>query len=149
MAPIDALLSDISPPEYRSRTYGVYYSMMTMGGMCGALWGAAVMYASGDNFRLTFMLATVPALAATLLLEFVTDLRQTTPKAPTTTTTAAAAAAAAGVALGPVAPTDVATQKAAQLLAKIRALPQICNEKVRGCERWAEGGLEWALLRGR
>eukprot|EP00240_Pyramimonas_obovata_P011047 CAMPEP_0118922390 /NCGR_PEP_ID=MMETSP1169-20130426/1336_1 /TAXON_ID=36882 /ORGANISM="Pyramimonas obovata, Strain CCMP722" /LENGTH=141 /DNA_ID=CAMNT_0006863249 /DNA_START=543 /DNA_END=965 /DNA_ORIENTATION=- len=69
MAPTDALLSDLSPPADRSRTYGMYQSMMTLGAMCGATWASVCMVLTNNNYRFTFAAAAIPALFATALLE--------------------------------------------------------------------------------
>lgn len=58
----------------------LYYTMVTLGAGFGAVVASGCMLATGENFRLTFALATVPALLATLLLETVADMNNS--KAP-------------------------------------------------------------------
>ncbi len=70
-APRDALIGDITPPEQRGAAYGLRQSMDDMGAVLGPLLAMALMWASGDDFRLVFWLALVPGLAAVSLLIFL------------------------------------------------------------------------------
>ena len=67
-APRDALIADITPPENRGAAYGLRQSMDTVGAFAGPLLAIVLMSASGDNFRLVFWVATVPAVVCVLLI---------------------------------------------------------------------------------
>ena len=67
-APRDALIGDIAPPEMRGAAYGLRQSLDDIGAVVGPLIAMALMWASGDNFRLVFWVALVPGLAAVALL---------------------------------------------------------------------------------
>jgi len=67
-APRDAMIADVSPPEIRGASFGLRKSLDTAGGFLGPLIAIAIMLASGDNIKLVFWLAVVPALAAIFIL---------------------------------------------------------------------------------
>ena len=67
-APRDALIGDIAPPEMRGAAYGLRQSLDDIGAVVGPLIAMALMWVSGDNFRLVFWVALVPGLAAVALL---------------------------------------------------------------------------------
>jgi len=71
-APRDALIADLTPPEQRGAAFGLRQSLDTIGGVVGPLAAVGLMLASGDNFRLVFALAIIPALLSVgTLLVFV------------------------------------------------------------------------------
>ncbi|MCC6890693.1 MAG: MFS transporter [Hyphomicrobiales bacterium] len=79
-APRDALLSDITPPSIRGSGFGLRAALYTAGFVLGPLAATALMLWSGDDYRLVFWVAIVPAAAAIALLVLgVTE----PPKAPT------------------------------------------------------------------
>ncbi len=69
-APRDALIGDIAPPHMRGAAYGLRQSLDDIGAVIGPLIAMALMWVSGDNFRLVFWVALVPGLAAVALLVF-------------------------------------------------------------------------------
>ena len=69
-APRDALIADITPPEKRGAAYGLRQSMDTVGAFAGPILAIVLMLASGNNFRLVFWVATVPAVFCVLLIVF-------------------------------------------------------------------------------
>jgi len=69
-APRDALIADITPPEIRGAAYGLRQSMDTVGAFAGPLLAIVLMYATHNNFRLVFWVATVPAFICVLLIVF-------------------------------------------------------------------------------
>jgi MFS family permease len=69
-APRDALIADITPQEIRGAAYGLRQSMDTVGAFAGPLLAIVLMYATHDNFRLVFWIATVPAFICVLLIVF-------------------------------------------------------------------------------
>jgi MFS family permease len=68
VAPRNAMVADVTPPEKRGAAYGLRQSLDTIGAAAGPLIAVALMYASGQNFRLIFWLTTIPGLLAVLLL---------------------------------------------------------------------------------
>lgn len=64
------LLADITPQENRGAAYGLRQAMDTVGAFAGPLTAMALMAATGDNFRLVFWVAVVPAVACVLLIAF-------------------------------------------------------------------------------
>ena len=69
-SPRDALIGDLSPAKNRGASYGLTKSLKTAGSCIGTLLAIALMYHSGDNYRLLFNIAFIPALLAVLLLIF-------------------------------------------------------------------------------
>lgn len=72
-APRDALIADITPEAQRGAAYGLRQSMDTVGAFAGPLVAMALMAASGDNFRLVFWVAVVPAVLCALIIAFGVD----------------------------------------------------------------------------
>ena len=69
-APRDALIADLTPKEQRGAAYGLRQALDTVGAFAGPLVAMALMAASGDNFRLVFWVAVVPAILCVLLIVF-------------------------------------------------------------------------------
>jgi MFS family permease len=67
-APRDALIGDVTPVELRGTAFGLRQSMDTVGAFVGPLLAMLFMAASGDNFRLVFWIAVVPAIVSVLLI---------------------------------------------------------------------------------
>lgn len=67
-APRDAFLTDITPTEIRGSGFGLRLTFYTTGFVLGPLTAIALMALSGDNFRLVFWIAVVPAFAAIAVL---------------------------------------------------------------------------------
>ena len=81
-APRDALIADLTPPEQRGAAFGLRQTLDTVGGVVGPLAAVALMLASGDNFRLVFALAIIPAILSVATLVVFVPADRTTPKAP-------------------------------------------------------------------
>jgi MFS family permease len=67
-APRDALIGDVTPVELRGTAFGLRQSMDTVGAFVGPLLAMLFMTVSGDNFRLVFWIAVVPAIISVLLI---------------------------------------------------------------------------------
>ena len=67
-APRDALIADITPRRSRGAAFGLRQSMDTVGAFLGPAIAIALMAASGDNFRLVFWIAVIPAFAAVAVI---------------------------------------------------------------------------------
>jgi MFS family permease len=67
-APRDAFLTDITPSEIRGSGFGLRLTFYTTGFVLGPLSAIALMALSGDNFRLVFWVAVLPAFAAIIVL---------------------------------------------------------------------------------
>lgn len=80
-APRDALIADITPPEIRGAAYGLRQSMDTVGAFAGPLLAIVLMYATHNNFRLVFWVATVPAFICVLLIVFGVEEPESTRQA--------------------------------------------------------------------
>jgi MFS family permease len=79
-APRDALIADVTAPAQRGRAYGLRQTLDTIGAVIGPLVAVALMYASGDNFKLVFWAACVPAIICVLVLAlFVAEPEHTRP----------------------------------------------------------------------
>ena len=83
-APRDALVADVTPAAQRGAAFGLRQSLDTLGAIAGPLAAAALMAASGDDYRLVFWLAVIPGAAAALLLAAAVDepARAAPPAAP-------------------------------------------------------------------
>lgn len=83
-APRDALIADSIAPELRGRAFGFHRAMDHAGAVIGPLLAMAVLALSGDNYRLVFWLAVIPALlGVVLLIAGVREIRPaTTANAP-------------------------------------------------------------------
>lgn len=60
-APRDALIADMTPPERRGAAYGLRQALDSVGAVLGPVAAMALMALSGDDFRLVFWAAVVPA----------------------------------------------------------------------------------------
>lgn len=67
-SPRDALISDSAPKESKGACFGLRQSLAVIGSTLGGLFGIAVMKLSNANFELLFLLATIPAAIATIIL---------------------------------------------------------------------------------
>jgi MFS family permease len=73
-APRDALVSELAAPAVRGAAYGLRQTLDTIGAFAGPLLAVALMAATGDEFRLVFWTASVPALVSvTVLIAFVQE----------------------------------------------------------------------------
>lgn len=67
-APRDALVADITPLALRGAAYGLRQSLDTVGAFVGPALALALMAASGDDYRLVFWIAVLPAIASVAVL---------------------------------------------------------------------------------
>ena len=70
VAPRNAIVANATLPEQRGAAYGLHQSLDTIGAALGPLIAVALMYVSGQNFRLLFWLTTIPGIIAVFLLIF-------------------------------------------------------------------------------
>jgi MFS family permease len=77
-APRDAYMTDVMPAKIRGSGFGLRLSFYTVGYVIGPAAAMALMAASGNNFRLVFWVAVIPAVAAMLILFF--GIRETAAK---------------------------------------------------------------------
>ncbi len=63
-APRDAFLTDVTPAPVRGSGFGLRLAFYTVGFVLGPLAAMALMAASGDDFRLVFWIALLPAVVA-------------------------------------------------------------------------------------
>ncbi|MEM9276474.1 MAG: MFS transporter [Cyanobacteria bacterium P01_F01_bin.143] len=70
VAPRNALIADVTSPENRGVAYGLRQSLDTIGAALGPLLAVALMYGFSQNFRLVFILTTIPGIFAVALLIF-------------------------------------------------------------------------------
>jgi predicted MFS family arabinose efflux permease len=67
-APRDAFLTDLMPIEIRGSGFGLRLTFYTTGFVLGPLAAIGLMMLSGDNFRLVFWVAVIPAFLAIAVL---------------------------------------------------------------------------------
>ncbi|MGH7945415.1 MAG: MFS transporter [Opitutaceae bacterium] len=67
-APRDALVADITPPALRGTAYGLRQSLDTVGAFLGPALALAFMAASGEDYRLVFWIAVLPAIVSVAVL---------------------------------------------------------------------------------
>jgi MFS family permease len=72
-APRDAMVADVTPPELRGRGFGFHRAADTLGAVVGPAVALGLLAVFADNFRLIFILAFVPALAAVALIPLVKE----------------------------------------------------------------------------
>lgn len=67
-APRDALLADVTPARIRGSGFGLRLALYTVGAVAGPLTAMGLMALTGNDFRLVFWVAVVPAFASVLVL---------------------------------------------------------------------------------
>ena len=67
-APRDALVADIAPAHLRGAAFGLRQSLDTIGAFMGPAAAIGLMWTSGNDFRLVFWVAVLPAFLAVALL---------------------------------------------------------------------------------
>jgi MFS family permease len=67
-APRDALVADITPPEFRGAAFGLRQSLDTIGAFLGPLVAVGLMIVWADDVRAVLWFATVPAILAVIIL---------------------------------------------------------------------------------
>lgn len=69
-APRDAFMTDVTPARIRGSGFGLRLTFYTTGFVIGPLAAMALMRLSGDDFRLVFWVAVIPAVLAIIVLLF-------------------------------------------------------------------------------
>lgn len=69
-APRDAMVADLAPPEARGAAFGLRQSLDNIGAVAGPLLALVLMASSGNDFRLVFWLAFIPACLSVALIVF-------------------------------------------------------------------------------
>lgn len=69
-APRDALVAEVTPPDLRGAAFGLRQSMDTVGAFAGPTLAMLLMVLSGDDFRLVFWVAVIPAFIAVAVILF-------------------------------------------------------------------------------
>jgi hypothetical protein len=69
-APRDAFMTDVTPAKIRGSGFGLRLAFYTTGFVIGPLTAMGLMALSGDNFRLVFWVAVIPAALAIVILVF-------------------------------------------------------------------------------
>ena len=67
-APRDALVADVTLPEQRGAAYGMRQSLDSIGSFTGPLLAIGLMLLTGNQFRLVFWIAFIPAILAVAML---------------------------------------------------------------------------------
>jgi MFS family permease len=67
-APRDALVADVTPPQYRGAAFGLRQALDTVGAFLGPLLAAGLMLSWANDFRRIFWIAVIPGALAVLLL---------------------------------------------------------------------------------
>ncbi len=73
-APRDAFLTDVTPMPIRGRGFGLRLAFYTVGFVLGPTAAIVLMRLSGDDFRLTFWVAVIPAFLSVIVAEGLTEL---------------------------------------------------------------------------
>ncbi|WP_417251442.1 MFS transporter [Castellaniella sp.] len=69
-APRDALVADLTPPEYRGAAFGLRQALDAVGATLGPLLAVGLMLLWADQFQAAFWVAVIPAAASIGLLAF-------------------------------------------------------------------------------
>jgi MFS family permease len=69
-APRDALIADVTSPEFRGAAFGLRQSLDTVGAFVGPLLAMALMLLWADDFRAVFRVAVIPGVLAVAVLVF-------------------------------------------------------------------------------
>lgn len=77
-APRDAFMTDVTPAKIRGSGFGLRLAFYTTGFVIGPLAAMGLMKLSGDDFRLVFWLAVIPATLAIVILIFA--IKEQVPK---------------------------------------------------------------------
>jgi MFS family permease len=72
-APRDALVADVTPAGGRGRAFGFHRAADTAGAVVGSAIALGLLAAFTDEFRLIFLLATIPAVAGVVLVLLVRE----------------------------------------------------------------------------
>ncbi|MDR1333644.1 MAG: MFS transporter, partial [Holosporaceae bacterium] len=74
--PRDALIADLSPSDFRARSFGFSRSMKTIGSLTGTLIAVKIMLLTGDNYRIVFACSVIPVVIAIFCLSRVRNSRE-------------------------------------------------------------------------
>ncbi|MDR0632113.1 MAG: MFS transporter [Holosporaceae bacterium] len=66
--PRDALIADLSPSDYRARSFGFSRSMKTIGSLLGTLVAVQIMLLTANNYRIVFACSVIPVIIAIFCL---------------------------------------------------------------------------------
>ena len=77
-APRDAFMTDVTPAKIRGSGFGLRLAFYTTGFVIGPLAAMGLMELSGDDFRLVFWVAVIPAAVAIVILLFA--IKEQVPK---------------------------------------------------------------------
>lgn len=69
-SPRDAIVADVAPRKRIGASYGLKRSLAYIGSLLGGVFGILAMKATGNDYQAVFGLASIPAIAAFLLLIF-------------------------------------------------------------------------------
>jgi MFS family permease len=72
-APRDAFVADIIPDGVRGRGFSLRHALFSVGTLLGPLFAIGCMWLTGDNFRVVYWIAAIPAFAAVALLFWGVD----------------------------------------------------------------------------
>ncbi len=75
----DALIADSAEEKYRGRAFGFHRALDSVGAVAGPLLALVFLGVLGDNLRLVFFLAFIPAVMGLLLLLLVRERRRVRP----------------------------------------------------------------------
>lgn len=67
-SPRDALIADLSPKKKLGSSFGFCKAMKTAGGVLGASLAVFIVYLSNNNYKLLFLISTVPAFLALMCI---------------------------------------------------------------------------------
>lgn len=67
-SPRDALIADLSPQKKLGSSFGFCKAMKTSGGVLGASCAVLIVYLSNNNYKLLFLISTIPAFLALLCI---------------------------------------------------------------------------------
>jgi MFS family permease len=74
--PRDALIADLSPSNYRARSFGFSRSMKTIGSLAGTLIAVQIMIHTSDNYRIVFACSVIPVIIAIVCLSRVKNAQE-------------------------------------------------------------------------
>jgi MFS family permease len=86
VAPRNALVADATPEAQRGAAYGLRYTLDTIGSLLGPIVATVLLFLSGQNTRLVFWVAIVPAVLAVVVL--ILGIQAPTPAAEVLSTEA-------------------------------------------------------------
>ncbi|MDR1334655.1 MAG: MFS transporter [Holosporaceae bacterium] len=78
ICPRDALTAECSAKNQYSTAFGFVKSLKTIGSIVGVMLAVAIMYFSGENYRMLFLCSTVPALLSLLAVTAIRPDKSTT-----------------------------------------------------------------------